>query len=101
MKPRRPLLIASFLAVCVVWGSTYLAIRVALDGFPPFLLGAARFLGAGAVLYVIARSRGEAAPRLAQWGSAALTGTLLFVVGNGLINVAEQWVSSGVAAVLV
>jgi drug/metabolite transporter (DMT)-like permease len=101
MPARRPLLIASFLAVCIVWGSTYLAIRVALEGFPPLLLGAARFLCAGAVLYVVARSRGEAAPRLSQWGSAALTGTLLFVIGNGLINVAEQWVSSGLAAVLV
>ena len=60
MKPRRPLLIASFVAVCVIWGSTYLAIRVSLEGFPPFLLSAVRFLFAGAVLYVYARSRGEA-----------------------------------------
>jgi drug/metabolite transporter (DMT)-like permease len=101
MQPRRPLLIASFLAVCVIWGSTYLAIRVSLEGFPPFLLGAVRFLFAGAVLYVYARSRGEAAPGRAQWGSALLTGSLLFVIGNGLVNFAEQSVSSGLASVLV
>src|SRR5580700_4311195 len=101
MQPRRSLLIASFVAVCVVWGSTYLAIRVALEGFPPFLLGAVRFLFAGAVLFAYARSRGEAAPTRAQWGSALLTGSLLFVIGNGLVNFAEQSVSSGLASVLV
>ena len=101
MQPRRPLLIASFVAVCVVWGSTYLAIRIALEGFPPFLLGGVRFLFAGAVLFVVARSRGEEAPSRAQWGSALLTGSLLFVIGNGLVNLAEQSVSSGLASVLV
>lgn len=101
MQPRRPLLIASFVAVCVVWGSTYLGIRVALEGFPPFMLAGLRFLLAGAVLYALARSRGEPAPKRAQWGSAMVTGTLLFVVGNGLVNFAEQSVSSGLASVLV
>lgn len=97
----RPLLVAAFVAVCVVWGSTYLGIRVALEGFPPFLLGAVRFLAAGGVLFAVARVRGEPAPRAAQWGSALLTGGLLFVVGNGLVNVAEKSVSSGLASVLV
>jgi drug/metabolite transporter (DMT)-like permease len=97
----RPLLVAAFVAVCVVWGSTYLGIRVALEGFPPFLLGAVRFLAAGGVLFAVARLRGEPSPRAAQWGSALLTGGLLFVVGNGLVNVAEQSVSSGLASVLV
>jgi len=99
--PRRALLVASFLAVCTVWGSTYLGIRVALEGFPPFLLGATRFVAAGAVLYLVARLRGEPGPRAAEWGSALLTGSLFFVVGNGLVNVAEQSVSSGLASVLV
>jgi len=101
MQPRRSLLVASFLAVCLVWGSTYLGIRIALESFPPFLLGAVRFLVAGAGLFVLARWRGEAAPNRAQWGSAVLTGSLLFVIGNGLVNVAEQSVSSGLASVLV
>jgi drug/metabolite transporter (DMT)-like permease len=97
----RPLLVAAFAAVCVIWGSTYLGIRVALEGFPPFLLGAVRFLAAGAVLFAVARARGEKAPSAPEWGSALLTGGLLFVVGNGLVNVAEQSVSSGLASVLV
>jgi drug/metabolite transporter (DMT)-like permease len=97
----RPLLVAAFAVVCVVWGSTYLGIRVALEGFPPFLLGAVRFVAAGAVLFAVARWRGEPAPRAVEWGSALLTGALLFVVGNGLVNVAEQSVSSGLASVLV
>jgi drug/metabolite transporter (DMT)-like permease len=97
----RPLLVAAFVTVCVVWGSTYLGIRVALEGFPPFMLGAIRFLAAGAVLFAAARAKGEPTPRAAEWGSALLTGALLFVVGNGLVNVAEQSVSSGLASVLV
>jgi drug/metabolite transporter (DMT)-like permease len=98
---RRALLVLSYAVVCVVWGSTYLGIRFALDGFPPFLLGAIRFVVAGAVLLAVARARGEAAPTARQWSSAAITGALFFVVGNGLVNVAERSVSSGLASVLV
>jgi drug/metabolite transporter (DMT)-like permease len=95
------MLIASFAIVSIVWGSTYLGIRVALESYPPFLLGALRFLGAGLVLVVAGRVRGEALPTAREWGSAALTGALFFVVGNGLVNVAEKSVSSGLASVLV
>lgn len=97
---RRSLVIASYLAVCTLWGSTYLAIAVALEGFPPFLLGAARFLLAGAVILSVARLRGEAWPDRAQWLGAAVTGFLLFVLGNGLISAAEQSLSSSVTAIL-
>jgi drug/metabolite transporter (DMT)-like permease len=93
--------LAAFLCVSLVWGSTYLGIRVALESFPPFLLGAIRFLGAGAVLFLVARLRGEPSPRAVEWGSALLTGALFFVVGNGLVNIAEQSVSSGLVSVLV
>jgi drug/metabolite transporter (DMT)-like permease len=93
--------ILAFLAVSLIWGSTYLAIRVAIEAYPPFLLGGLRFLAAGAVMYAAARLRGEAAPTRVEWGSALLTGTLFFVLGNGLVNVAERSVSSGLAAVLV
>jgi drug/metabolite transporter (DMT)-like permease len=99
--PRRSLLVAAFLVVSIVWGSTYLVIRFALDSYPPFLLGAVRFLLAGAALYAFARTRGERTPRAVEWGAGALTGVLFFVVGNGLVNVAEQSVSSGLASVLV
>ena len=99
--PRRSLLIASFAVVCVVWGSTYLGIRIALESFPPFLLGAVRFIAAGGILLVFARARGVAMPTAREWGSSLLTGTLFFLVGNGLVNVAERSVSSGLASVLV
>jgi drug/metabolite transporter (DMT)-like permease len=90
--------VLSLLAVYVVWGSTYLAIRVALEGFPPFLMASVRFLLAGAVLYLVLRLRGVPGPRRHQWGSAALVGGLLLLGGNGGVVIAEQWVASGLAA---
>jgi drug/metabolite transporter (DMT)-like permease len=101
MSAKQRLAVVAFAVVCVVWGSTYFGIRVALEGFPPFFLGAARFLVAGALLFAFARWRGEPAPRAREWGSALVTGMLFFVVGNGLVNMAEQSVSSGLASVLV
>jgi drug/metabolite transporter (DMT)-like permease len=100
-SPHRGRLVAAYLAVCVVWGSTYFGIRVALEAFPPFFLGAARFLLAGGALYAFARMRREPAPRAAEWASALVTGSLFFVVGNGLVNLAERSVSSGLVSVLV
>lgn len=89
-------------AVYVIWGSTYLAIRFALEGgFPPFLLGGTRFTLAGVALYALLRMRGTPAPTRAQWGNALVTGLLLLLLGNGMVNVAEQSVSSGMAAVAV
>lgn len=89
-------------AVYLIWGSTYLAIRFALEGgFPPFLLGGIRFAIAGAVLYGVLRLRGMAAPTRAQWANAAVMGVLLLLLGNGMVNLAEQSVSSGMAAVAV
>ncbi len=85
----------------VIWGSTYLAISVAITGFPPFLMGGIRFLIAGALLYPVLRLRGAPAPTCAQWRGAAIVGTLLLVGGNGGVNFAEQWVASGVAAVVI
>jgi drug/metabolite transporter (DMT)-like permease len=98
---RRSQLILAFVAVSVIWGSTYFAIRVALESFPPFAIGAIRFLAAGGLLYAFLRARGERAPTPKQWGAAALTGGLFFVVSNGFVNVAEKSVSSGLASVLV
>ncbi|MCB1576701.1 MAG: drug/metabolite exporter YedA [Xanthomonadales bacterium] len=88
-------------AVYVIWGSTYFAIRIALDSWPPFLLGAVRFVIAGGALYLWLRLRGVAPPTRRQWLNAALTGTLLLGVGNGLVCFAEQSVASGLAAVAV
>ena len=89
-------------AVYLIWGSTYLAIRYALEGgFPPFLLGGVRFLIAGGLMYAVLRWRGVPAPTRAQWGNAAMMGVLLLLLGNGMVNMAEQTVSSGMAAVAV
>lgn len=88
-------------SVYLVWGSTYLAIAVGLEGYPPFLMGGLRFLAAGVVLFAFLRWRGEAAPTSAQWRNAAFMGVLMMLLGNGLVNVAEQSVSSGLAAVAV
>jgi len=99
--PGRLWIAAAYVAVCILWGSTYLGIRIALESYPPFLLGAARFLFSGAALFAVARARGETAPTTTQWGAAALTGSLFFVVGNGFLNVAERWVATGLASVLV
>jgi drug/metabolite transporter (DMT)-like permease len=84
-----------------VWGSTYLAIRVALTSYPPFLMAGVRFLCAGAALYAFLRWRGMAAPTRVQWANATVTGLLLLGVGNGLVCYAEQTVASGLAAVAV
>ncbi len=89
-------------AVYVIWGSTYLAIRFALEGgFPPFLLGGIRFLIAGSLMYAFLRWRGVPAPTRAQWRNLAVMGVLLLLMGNGLVNFGEQTVSSGMTAVIV
>ena len=105
---------AALLVVWLVWGSTYLAIRVADRSIPPFAMAAARYLTAGAVLYPLAwlgsRRRQAAAPRLAgrhvssrlaQWRGMAVVGTLLLAFGNGGVSYSEQTLPSGLAALLV
>ena len=95
-------IVLALAAVYLIWGSTYLGIRFALEGgFPPFLLGGIRFLLAGGLVFAFLRLRGVAAPTRAQWGNAAVMGVLLLVLGNGMVNFAEKSVSSGMAAVAV
>jgi len=91
----------ALIALYFVWGSTYLAIRIAVASYPPFLMAAIRFLGAGIALYAFLRWRGMAAPTRVQWINATLTGTMLLGLGNGLVCYAEQNVASGIAAVAV
>lgn len=94
--------LTAFAAVYVIWGSTYLAIRVALETMPPFLMAAARFLAAGAVLYSWSRRSGRApAPTRSEWRTATIVGGLLLLGGNGGVVWAEQYVPSGMAALLV
>ncbi len=91
--------LAALLAIYLIWGSTYLAIRVALEGFPPLLMAGVRFLIAGGGLYLFLRARGAPAPSRRQWAAVTLIGCLLLVGGNGGVTFAEQWVASGLAAV--
>jgi len=97
--PRSHIVVA-FAAVYVIWGSTYLAIRYAVETIPPFLMGGTRFLIAGMILYAWSRRRG-AAPTRAQWRAAAVTGILLLVGGNGAVIWSEQHVASGLVALIV
>lgn len=103
MAPTAPLdrrtLFALFL-VYVVWGSTYLVMRFAVEGLPPLLMGGTRFLVAGAALAAFLRLRGEAFPTWKQWLWSAPVGTLFFLFGNGLVAIAELKISSGIAAVV-
>jgi drug/metabolite transporter (DMT)-like permease len=101
MPQRRWLIPLALLAVYAIWGSTYLGIRIALTGFPPFLLAATRFAAAGITMYAWLRLRGMKPPTRRQWRNAAITGVLLLLGGNGLVCFAEQSVTSGIAAVAI
>jgi drug/metabolite transporter (DMT)-like permease len=93
--------IAALLTVYFVWGSTYLAIRVAVRNIPPLMMTGWRFLIAGIVLYSFLRIRGRRAPSMVQWRAAALAGLLMLVLGNGGLAFSEQRIGSGLAALVV
>ena len=97
----RVLIPLALIGVYLIWGSTYLAIRIALSGYPPFLMASTRFLIAGGLLLVALSWRGVAMPTRRQWLNCGITGTLLLGFGNGLVCYAEQTVASGIAAVAV
>jgi drug/metabolite transporter (DMT)-like permease len=97
----RARVLAAFAAVYIVWGSTYLAIRYAVETIPPFIMVGARFIVSGVLLYTWARLRGERRPTAAQWRDATIIGILMLCLGNGAVSWAEQRVPSGLAALLV
>lgn len=97
--PQRRLAYFAWFSVCIIWGTTYLAIRIALETIPPALLGGLRFLVAGLILCVLVRALGHRFPPLERWPRYALLGALLLGVGNGAVVWAEQWIPSGIAAV--
>jgi drug/metabolite transporter (DMT)-like permease len=92
---------AGMVVLYIVWGSTYLGIRFAIESMPPFLMASARFLISGGVLYAWRRGRGDPSPTLAQWKSATVIGLFLLLGGNGGVVWAEQRIPSGIAALLV
>jgi drug/metabolite transporter (DMT)-like permease len=98
---RRLRIALALLTLYLVWGSTYLAIRVGLQAYPPFGMPGIRFLIAGALMFAVLRLRGMPAPTLRQWRNSAFVGFLLLTGGNGLVCYAEQSVSSGLTAVAV
>lgn len=97
----RTWIILSLLTVYIIWGTTYLAIRYTLESFPPHLMMGIRFVIAGGGLFTFLWLRGAPMPTLRQWRSAAIVGLLLYVGAMGSVAMAEQWVSSGLAATLV
>lgn len=97
----RRLAYLAWLTVCIVWGTTFLGIRVSLETMPPMLMGGLRWLIAGVLLAVYVVARGERLPQPRRWRGILLLGFLMLGLGNGGVVVAEQWVPSGLAAVLV
>ncbi len=96
------LLIAAFAAIYFFWGSTYLAIKYAIETLPPFLMAGARFLTAGSILYVWARlSKDYEKPSFAHWRTSFIVGTLLLMGGNGGVVLAQHYIPSSLAALLV
>src|SRR5436190_9540883 len=91
----------AFAALFTIWGSTYLAIKFAVQTIPPYLMSGGRFVVSGTILYLISRWRGSPNPTRRQWTDGAIVGTLLLTCGNGVVGWAEQRVPSGITALLV
>jgi drug/metabolite transporter (DMT)-like permease len=98
--PRAWKVLLAFAIIYLVWGSTYLAIRVGVREVPPFLLAAIRFLIAGGILYTWMRVKGTPSPTVREWSGASLLAVLIFVLDYGLVFWAERRVLSGLAAVM-
>lgn len=92
-------MLLALLAVYVLWGSTYYAIRIALADYPPFLLTAARMFIAGGLMFAVLRWRGGSAPTRAQWRVILVLAVFMTVLSNALVNMAEQTVSTGLVAI--
>jgi drug/metabolite transporter (DMT)-like permease len=102
MKHEKAVAYVAFATVCIVWGTTYLFIRIAIETIPPLLMTASRFIAAGLIMLAVSRLRGEKLPRDRRTlGNLAVAGTLMVGLGNLSVVWAEQWVPSGLAALLV
>jgi drug/metabolite transporter (DMT)-like permease len=88
-------------AVCLIWGTTFLAIKVALRTVPPFLVGGLRYVTGGAILAGLLAARGRRLPARREWGRLAILGFFMLMMGNGGVVWGEQYVPSGLAAVLI
>jgi drug/metabolite transporter (DMT)-like permease len=99
--PRRFAIVLAFAALYLIWGSTYLGIRFAIESIPPLLMAGTRFLLAGLLMFAIAHWQGAPKSSFAEWRTAFIIGACLLFFGNGSVTVAEQWVPSGLASLLV
>jgi drug/metabolite transporter (DMT)-like permease len=100
-SPNPLLVLIALLTVYVIWGSTYLGIRLAIASIPPFFMAGTRYLAAGAAMFIFALSRGAKMPSPVEWRDALILGGCLLLGGNGGVTFAEQYVPSGTAALLV
>jgi drug/metabolite transporter (DMT)-like permease len=99
-RPSKTALIVAYATLYIVWGSTYLAIRIGVQSWTPFMLSSVRFAIAGVGLYAVLRARGVPAPSWRAWGASAIAGCLMLCMGNGTVCWAEQWVPSGETALI-
>src|ERR1700722_5657914 len=99
--PPRWQIVMAFAAIYLIWGSTYLGIRVAVETIPPFSMAGSRALVAGTLLYIWARGHGAMRPEAIHWREASIVGGFLLLGGNGLLSWAEQQVPSGVSALMI
>ena len=98
---KKTLIWIALIAVYLIWGSTYLAIRYVVETIPPFIGMSMRFISAGVVLYIWRIFKGDSVPTRRQWRDTGIIGLLLLVGGNGIVSWAEQFVPSGIAALLI
>ena len=101
MKTPPRLAYVAWIAICVIWGTTYLAIRIGLDALPPALMGGVRWTVASVLLSLVVIAKGERLPGPDSWRDLAVQGVLMLGFGNGCVNWAEQYVPSGLAAVII
>src|SRR5437667_9303593 len=99
--PTKFSIIVAFAALYLIWGSTYLGIRFAIETIPPFLMAGTRFLLAGLIMYAIAWSQGMVKSSWANWRTSLIIGACLLLGGNGGVTISEKYIDSGLAAVIV
>lgn len=99
--PKKALVITAFAALYLIWGSTYLGIRFSIETIPPFLMAGARFVLAGMIMYAIAWSQGIGKSTWANWRTSLIIGACLLLGGNGGVTISEQYIDSGLAALIV
>jgi drug/metabolite transporter (DMT)-like permease len=100
-QPSKALIIAAFAAIYVIWGSTYIAIMIAIKDIPPLLMAGVRFITAGLILYTVSRIRGEQTPSAGAVSKISLSGVLMLFFGTGSLAWVEQYITTGLAAIIV